>query len=1048
MVANRLGPNNSVSSFPSTSSSDTPDHPPVATFLTMDTPDPDVVKDSQQSRSNVTPKSAAFGSPIATQDSWTAPPRRRQFQQKAKASFLSDDDDGNNDEQDQQNGTDAANNPPKQSDGDPDLDYISYDFESGLNGETREDQDVYNQSPTPRASQAARLPPQSAQPAPRSSMTESSDEFEVFEALKKQSADAKTSNDPFKIPNHHEPAEQRQQQASATRDRPVSEGKKGPPAKDTRKPRAVARKSLANSKVKLAALEVEGETETRKSEIQAPPEYDYSLPASNSSSPAAAPPKKRASAKEAVKKPATRPKGTAREARSSNGGRAEHTKYAPDSQVYCSPEQNEDMLLADNPPKVIQPPHEANPSPQMKRRKLEPGQPPNESQKQVADMGPSDSTSSFPESENTDDEDFECSRKMTPSNARRRTRAAAAESQAARAAKTKAGSKPAALPTAPRQDVEDRLDATERSKIQPKQPPKKTAVEKTQAVTARNEEEMKSSTEKSKKKGSASRKLPANRTSKDNSDVKQKTVVPSNNDCVGRDEADELCHKSEPFKQATGTGRKPNIVAFGPGGPKNNGKSHKTTATDSRSSVQHSSPKKTGYPAVTKSQLLKGLHRTAKLQPSTKLQDGDSPINDSAGHAEDGDGRTARANRSTVAGPVPENHPISQAADKETMPNVDAELATPNYETERGEASDQFVARDAEAGSAVEIAAKLTAHSQEYQQYDMGNAFDNGDEKASSPLAQVDITHLHSREQRTVLGRVDANYRSSPRDIPAGVPRQMKRKFPDTMIVEERSPIQQALPAKNGSQPGSFPRLRMKPKAFNLPSAGVERLVKKPRYNPAHSEGVNADAGYGSNLVGGPGILSRGGDDTGDDVFGPGKSDKPVGSSAFVQRLVSNESADRGPGQPGRVGPASFDTNTATRQNAIAIGHAAEVRNAAPGVPLRPQGREQLDDVAKRMLAALEPAKEQVPDSWPPSDDPSKGCLVGNPTETLLGDAFDQRRASDMDERTRAWKEATEPYDDSLGKTMHRIVNVSSSPQHHVSASASLTDMDRPFCED
>lgn len=1016
----------------------------------MDTPDPDVVKDSKQSRSNVTPKSAAFGSPIATQDSWTAPPRRRQIQQKAKASFLSDDDDdGNNDEQDQQNGTDAVVNPPKQSDGDPDLDYISYDFESGLNGETREDQDVYNQSPTPRASQAARLPPQSAQPAPRSSMNDSTDEFEVFEALKKQSADAKTSNDPFKIPNHHEPPEQRQQQASATRDRPVSEGKKGPPAKDTRKPRAVARKSLANSKVKLAALEVEGEIETRKPETQEPLESDYSLPASNSSSPAAAPPKKRASAKkEAVKKPATKPKGTAREGRSSTEGRAEHTKSAPDSQVYCSPEQNEDMLLAENPPKVIQPPHEPNPPPQMKRQKLEPGQSPNESQKQDSDMGPSDSTSSFPESENTDDEDFECSRKMTPSNARRRTRAAAAESQAAKEAKTKAGSKPAALPNAPRQDVEDRLDATERPKAQPKQPPKKTAVEKTQAVTARNEEEMKSSTEKSKKKGSASRKLPGNRTSKDNNDVKQRTVVPSNNDCVGRDEAGELCQKSEPFKQAKGTGRKPNIVAFGPGGPKNNGKSHRTTATESQSRVQHSSPKKTRYPAATKSQLLKGLHRAAKLQPSTKVQDGDSPLTDSAGHAGDGDGRAARANRSTVAGPVPKNHPISKADDKETMPNVDAELATPNYETERGEASDQFVARDAEAGSAVEIAGKLTADSQDFQDHDMGNAFDNGDGKASSPLAQVDITHLHSREQRTVLGRVDANYQSSPRDVPAVVPRLMKRKFPDTMIVEERSPIQQALPAKTGSQSGSFSRLRMNSKAFNLPSKGVERLVKKPRYNPAHAEGVNANAGYGSNLVGGSGILSRGGDDTGDDVFGPSKSGKPVGSSAFVQRLVSNESADSGPGQTGRVAPASFNTSAAPRQNAIAIGHAAEVRNAAPGVALRPQGRQQLDDVGKRMLAALEPAKEQAPDSWPPSDDPSKSFLVGNSTETLLGDASDERRASDMDERTRAWKEATEPYDDSLGETMHRIVNVSSSPQHHISASASLTNMDRPFCED
>lgn len=1000
----------------------------------MDTPDPDVVKDSQQSRSNVTPKSAAFGSPVATQHSWTAPSRRRQVHQKAKTSFLADDDDDdNNDEQDEQIGRYAITDPPKQFGGDPGLDPVSYDLDSGLNEETGEDQDVYKKSPTPRASQAARLPPQSAQPILISSMTESSDEFEVFEALKKQSAGAITSNDPFKIPFQHEPPGQEQQQSSATQDRPVSEGKKGPPVKDTRKPMAAARKSLANSKVKLAALEVEGENETQGLEIQDPLEYDYSLPASNSSSPVAAPTKKRAlTKKQAVKKPPTKVKRTAQKANVSVGGPAQDTKSAPNSPAFHSPGQDQHMLLADEPPKVIQAPPKAKPLPRMKQRRLDLGQSPNESQKQDEDTKASDSTSSFPESENTDDEDFECSQNMTPNNARRRTRAAAAKSQAAKEVKKAAESRPTALTNAQLQDVEDEGDHIETAKvpkIQPKQPAKKTAVEKTRAVTARSEEETKSSIEKPKKKGSGSeRKAAENRTSKDKSDAREKTVVSPDNDRVGRSEAKKLCQKPEPVKQTKGAGRKPNIVAFGPGGPKNNGKSHKTTATDPRPRGQHYSPQKAEHPAAPRSQLPEESHKAAKIQPSTTVQDGDSPKNDSARHAEGDLGQAARANRSTVAGLVPENPLVSKADDKESRPNVDAELATPNCESGRGEASDQFVARDDEASSAGEVGANLKAGTQDYQDHDMGNAFDNGDGKVSSPPAQADIAHVHRRGRRTVLGEVGANHRSSNRHLPAVVPCLVKRKFPETMIVEERSPVQQAPPSKIGTQSGSFPKLRMDSTTLGFPSEGIEQPVKKPRYNPAHAGLVNEDAGYGSNLVGGPGIVSRGGDN-GDDVFGPGTSGKPVGSSAFVQRLVSHESADRGPGQPGRVAPAPFDISGVPRQNAIAIGHAAEVRNAAPGNALRSQKRQQLDDVGKRMLAALEPEKEQVPNSWSPSDDPSNSFLVGDP---ILGDTFDQRRASDMDERTRSWKKATEPHDDSLGETMHRIVNVSFSPQHHI----------------
>lgn len=142
--------------------------------------------------------------------------------------------------------------------------------------------------------------------------------------------------------------------------------------------------------------------------------------------------------------------------------------------------------------KVIQanPP---TPPPQMRQRKLEPEESNDESQKQDTDVRSSDSASSFAESDNTDDKDFQCTRKITPRNVCRRTRAAPAESVAAKEAKRKAKSRPVALPNAQRKDVEDetdRLDATERPKIQPKQASTKTTVEKTRPVRARSEEEI------------------------------------------------------------------------------------------------------------------------------------------------------------------------------------------------------------------------------------------------------------------------------------------------------------------------------------------------------------------------------------------------------------------------------------------------------------------------------------------------------------------------------------------------------------------------------
>lgn len=883
-------------------------------------------------------------------------------------------------------------------------------------------------------------------------MTESSDDFSIFESLKKKPADATISSDPFEIPSHHEPPRKKDQRALVTRDKLASEEAKGSPAKDTApRPRTAARKSLANSKVKLAALEMEEETEVRKPKIQEQLEYDYSLPASNSSSPAASPTKKRAAAKKkpATKKPAPKPKKIAREAKAATGSRATKPKPAPsppvhqDSGAQLDEEQNGDTLPAEERSIVTQPSRGPNPLPQKNHRNVERAKSPNVDQMQDVVMVSSDSTTSFPESDNTDDEDFECSRKITPGNARRRTRAVAAESAAAKEAKRKSESQPAALANVRRYEVEDEVvnpDSAERPKKQSKKPHKKTAVEKAQASAKGTEpksestKKINSSTEKSVKEGSTSKRTgAANRSSRGTIETKQETVVSSKGDCVGRGEANKLHQSSGSAKQVKQSDRKPNVVAFGPGGPKNNGRSHKTTAaTDSRSCHQQPSPKNAEHDAVTTSQQSKGLQKAPKIQLDT-VRDRDSPVNDFAGHVEGDSSRAARANQLAVAGAAPDNSPISKADNEPSVSHFDAEMTTLNYDGEGGDASDQFVAGDAEADTAVEVAANSMADSPDHRNQDVTNVFEKGGSgKFFSPLTQADVEHHCRREQRTVLGEVDANCQTIPKDVPAVMPRLMKRKLPDTRTVEERSPVPQALLLKTGSQSGSFSALRTNSTALASPSKGGGRPVKKPRYNSAYAARDNEDTSYGSHLGGGPDSLSRGvGSNTVDDVFGPGKKDEPSGPSAFVQRLISNESADRGPGQTGWVAPASSDARAAPRQHPIVISHPPTVRSVAPGVALRPQGSQQLDDVGKRMLAALVPEKAQVPGPWSPGDDLSTTFLAGDPTESSPSDAFDRRRVSGADERTRAWKKATEPYADSLGETMHKIVNVSRTLRHH-----------------
>lgn len=1000
----------------------------------MDTPDPDVVKDSQKSGSqealpNVTPRSAGFGSPKGTQDIWTAHPRPSQVRQKAKASFLADDDDSD-EGADEQHNTHVVADPREPFHPPSCLDSTASEPDSGLDGESDEGQDVYDgplESPTPHGSQAAQMPPQSAQPIPRSSRTDSSDPFNLFESLKKHPPGAATSQKPLR--------RETEKPGSGRQGTTATKGKGAPRTQDNApKPKTTTRRSLANSKVKLSALELEGDTEIGRPDSHKPQEYDYSLPASNSNSPATSPAKMAAVRKrQAVRRPVLKSKTKAGEAKTASTGRKKNGEDAPAASVQpgsatpSGEEENEAMALKEETSVAKRAPCEDNMSGKTNTAVLKPDRPASEEDE---DHGmTSDSASSFPESDNTDDEDFECTRKMTPANARRRTRAASAQSQARKEANAKVKNNPAPVSSSRPPEIEDanrRRNAGVGPNAQPKQRARKTATGKSQVVAAPAESTLERTEEKSSAAGKrkeresvSERRAAIDHTTKDKSRVEQDTAMSSNARAEGSGASSKPVQTSEPARQLRGSIRKPNIVAFGLGGPKINGMSHTATATtDSRSQGQQLGLSNGEHPAASKTQPAEGSQKVPRMQFKTTVQDRDSPTNGFGGHGEIDIGRVARPSQPGDGRFAPSHAPNPKADTSTIVPHSDAETTELNFEAEGAHLFDNFVAADAEADTLVEGMANVMADPQAQQKAEtVDGGGENWDGEAPKPLADH-VKHLHIVKHRTVLGEVDANHRRLARDAPASLPYSKKRKNPDWTTVAETLPKKQSPTSKIGLQSENFPA------AFSPESDG--RPVKKPRYNADRAVRVDEGAGYVRELVGGPGNLPpRGEHDNGDDVFWPGKKNKPSGSSAFVQRLIGSQAAERGSGQAAPGVAASSDTRAAPRQPNAAIHHQAKLRSVAPVVASLPQGSQQLDDMGKRMLAAMERETSRCPNPCPPSDEHGESFPRDEPRDTWLGDTFEQSKASDMDERTRAWKKATEPYAESLGETMHRIVNVS-----------------------
>ncbi|POS78065.1 hypothetical protein DHEL01_v203551 [Diaporthe helianthi] len=1018
----------------------------------MDTPDPRVVKDSQPLNSEqplpfYTPKSAGMASPKLTQSSWTNPPRRSQARQVAKASFLADDGDSGN-EADEQDRNDVMADPRDPFDNNQiNLDSTSSEPDLELGGESYQGGDIFNDSPTPHASQTAHLPPQSAQTirVPKSSRTESPDPFGLFEALKKNPPPPGASKKPSQ-------QEQAQRPGSAAHAMTAIQVKKEQKKKAIKEPshKTAARKSLANSKVKLSALELEREAELARPGSHKPKDYDYSLPESNSNSPATSPAKKKPATKKQASKKAA-PKSSARQAtkassapakqtKAPSSGRTKQSKAAPGPSFHSRPdvqlnekqEEEDDMELEQEFSGLKPTSRGEEVRKTVTTRALKPVSPAHKEDEGHVTIS-SDSPSSFPESENTDDEDFECIEKLTPANARRRTRAVAAQSQARREAAAKVENNSAPVSSSQRHKMEDgsrQSNAGLRSKVRPKKPITKTTVGKSPAVTAPAEptseptEEARSSTEKTKeRKPAAEKRIEANRNTKDNRQVKQDTVRPSSARLVGKGKAkaNEAVQVSEPVKPTRGEVRKPNIVAFGPDGPKNNGRPYKTAATtDSRSQDQQLGLRNGTRPAPSSKRLTKETQNAPKKQVGMTFKNQNSPT----GNLENEHGQPGRISQPNGGRAVPSHAPVLEPEENENPIAVhsDAYTTEHNYETEWTDKTDTFVPGDAEDDTLVDDPANAVEHSQGQLEQEEADVFDNNrGGMVLEPLAQ-NLQHPNMERLRTVMGEIDANPRNIPKHMPTSLlPYPTKRKLPQVTVTTKASPEQQQLISKTGFQSGDFADLGIKPAA--IPSEIQGPPLKKPRYNDARAVRAHEDVYDRNPFDGSKSHARKSINGSGDDVFGSGRKNNPFESSAFVQRLIVGECADRDPGQVRPTAPASSARGAVHRQPTAQFHHPTAARSVGPGVRSMPEGNQEMDYIGERMRAALESEIPHAHDSLAPVDEHGKSSVLDDMKGPWSSDTFEPSKASELDERTRAWKKATEPYAESIGETMHKIVN-------------------------
>ncbi|KAG8157237.1 hypothetical protein KVR01_012945 [Diaporthe batatas] len=1019
----------------------------------MDTPGPGVVKDSQEPDPEqllplYTPKSAGFGSPIATQESYTNP-RRSQVRQIAKASFLDDDDDNTGQGAEEQYSNDVNADPQDPFDDRKQFDSTASEPDLALDGESNCSFNI--DSPTPRASQAAHMPPQSAQPIPipRSSRPDSTDPFGLFEELKKPPPAAVAS----KKPSH---LKQTQKPGSAGQGTTPARAKREATTKETAsKPKVAARKALAVNKAKLPALELEGDTETASPVDRKPQEHDYSLPASNSSSPATSPAKKKPAPRSSAAKKAE-PKANARAAKKDSkapvkqgkrpsADRAKQAKAAPDpsfnmnSEVQTdAPEDECENNEHEHEPSGLNPgPHEAGLRETVSPRAHKPSSPVNEEGQDHITIS-SESISSFPESDNTDDEDFECTRKMTPANARRRTRAAVAQSQARKEAAAKVEDKSAPVSNSQRPQAKDeshQRNPRVQSRAQSKKSTTKAAAGKSNGAAApvKSTSEPTEETEPTKTMSAktwpsdkqpeemistAKQTAAANEINKDKGHVRRDAAVPPKARSTGKGKTNEVVQASAPAKLTGTLVRNPNTVAIGHDDPKNNGKSLKTTTTvDLRSEDQRLGPSKGGQSAPSKTRTAKESQNAPRMRLKTTVESEGSPSE----NCEIGQSRSSRNTQPNGGQVIPDR--ATPEADKNTsVVHSDAETTEPNYEAEWADATDTFVPGDAEDDTVVEDAMNAVAHSYGRQKHGAAHDFDGTwGREVLEPLPEK-IKYPQIGEHRTMLGEVDPNIRSLPKDAPNDLPHLTKRKFPVLTTAPKVSADQQPLMSKTEFQYRDFPTLRKS--SAGVPSESEGPPMKKARYISARPVRVHGDANHDRHPFGGLNSLNRGADnESRDDIFGSIRKGKLFAASAFTQRLINSESADHDAGQVGPVAQAASGRAAVPRQSAAPFYHASEARSGAPEVMSTPVGNQKMDDMGKRMRAALESEDERAPNPLASGDERGKSFAHGEVQGPWPNDAFEQSKTSELEERTRAWKKATEPYAETLGETMHKIVN-------------------------
>lgn len=236
-------------------------------------------------------------------------------------------------------------------------------------------------------------------------------------------------------------------------------------------------------------------------------------------------------------------------------------------------------------------------------------------------------------------------------------------------------------------------------------------------------------------------------------------------------------------------------------------------------------------------------------------------------------------------------------------------------------------------------------------------------------------------------------------------PTPLKRRFPESGITTRTAHAnKRASGIQINVQPVSTSRSAQRRMNKVVPPVNVEPVLKKARFDGAYRHFRVQEKCISSGPAPAWMLACNSSDDMADDRVNAHKTNEPMKRAAFVQRRISND--------PGADGLVRIGALRETQLQPV---------DYSPAVKFHQRARtlRHPDEVAQKVLAAITApaANETLPRSS--NDRPSQYSAHDEDQDLMK-----QTRLSDMDDRGRAWKKATEPYRDGLGDTMHKTVNV------------------------